>query len=678
MSRVLILAAMLFALTAPALAQPGVLNVQARLIAEHETVAPGQTVTIALEEIIRPGWHTYWINPGAAGEPMKLKWSVPYGWVPGDIQWPTPKQIPVVNLMGYGYEDKVWLLMDFKVSVDARPGDVATLKADATWQVCKEQCVPEEAPLLLQLRIGTKPSVDLGVAADFAAARAKLPTASPWKISYAAGNAIDMFVAAPELAAAHPASAVFFPLTQRVIDDAAPQQLGFADNGLVLRLAPDKHFVNAKAALDGVLVLTSADASVQALKVAALPGVVPKVDFSAASQLGLALALLFAFAGGLILNVMPCVLPVLALKAFALARTDPAHARVEGISYTAGALASFAALGLAIILLQQSGAILGWGFQLQEPLVVAGVALLMFAIGLNLLGVFVLEPVSAGSRFAGKEGATGAFFTGVLAVAVAAPCTAPFMAAALGYALTQSAAVALAVFLALGLGFAAPCLLLSLWPAAIRAVPRPGAWMLRLKQILAIPMYATAIWFAWVLTQQTGLRGFYFLLGAMLAVAIGAYIWTATRPLETRRRNIGALATLVALLVALSCLYVIPGSTASAVATRTDAYTAKRLADIRAQQRPVFVNATAAWCITCLVNEQAVLERASVRQLFAANNVAVLTADWTNRDSAVTQLLRDQGRSGVPLYLYYAPGSSTPVILPQILTEQAIADAIAQ
>ena len=675
MFRVLMFAAMFFALATPANAQLGPLNVQARLIAEHETVRPGQTVTIALEEIIRPGWHTYWVNPGI-GAPTSVKWSAPYGWVPGDIQWPTPKQIPVATLMDYGYEDKVWLLMDFKVSSDAQPGDIATLKGDAKWLVCKEQCVPEEVPLVLQLQIGSATSADLGVAADFAAARAKLPVPSPWKISYAAGSDIDLFVAAPDLASAHAVSVVFFPLKPHVISDAAPQRLGFADNGLVLRLVPHKQFVDSKAALEGVLVLTSADASVQALNVSALPGAIPAVDFSETSQLGFALAMLFAFLGGLILNVMPCVLPVLALKAFALSRT--AHARLEGLFYTAGVLVSFAALGLAIVVLQQSGAMLGWGFQLQEPLVVAGFALLMFAIGLNLSGLFELEPITAGSGLAGKEGAVGAFFTGVLAVAIAAPCTASFiMAAALGYALTQPPLVALAVFLSLGLGFAAPFLALSLWPAAIRALPKPGAWMLRLKQILALPMYGAAIWLAWVLMQQTGLRGLYLLLGAMLAVAVGAIVWTATRAYETRRRNIGAIATLFALLAALSCVYVLRTSPAP-VSERVDAYSAKRLADLRAEQRPVFVNATAAWCITCIVNEQAVLSRASVQRLFSDNNVAVLIADWTSSDPAVTQLLRDQGRSGVPLYLYYAPGSARPVILPQFLTEQVIADAIAQ
>ncbi len=303
----------------------------------------------------------------------------------------------------------------------------------------------------------------------------------------------------------------------------------------------------------------------------------------------------------------------------------------------------------------------------------------MFAIGLNLSGVFALEPITAGGALAEKSGAIGAFFTGVLAVAIAAPCTAPFMAAALGYALTQTMPMALAVFLTLGLGFASPFLVLSVWPAAVRALPKPGPWMVRLKHILALPMYGAALWLGWVLAQQTGTRGVALLVVAMLAVAIGAGVWTATRHQSSRVGTFGGLAVLVALIATLSSLYLLrTGTYRPEVSEQADAFTPQRLDALRAEQRPVFVNATAAWCITCLVNEQVVLSRASVRKLFEDKGVTVLVADWTNRDSAITQLLRDQGRSGVPLYLYYAPGSTAPVILPQILTEDAIAAAIAQ
>lgn len=679
MVRVLTVLALLLAFGAPAAAQAS-RNVEARLFAEHETVVPGQRVTIALEEKIRSGWHTYWINPGDAGAPTNIQWSLPSGWRIGAIQWPTPKRIPIAHLMDYGYEDKVWLLMDATVPADAKPGEVVTLQGKADWLVCKEVCVPEEANLSLTFRIVAPPAkADFAHEREFSEARSKLPVKSPWKISYAKGDVLDLYVAAPELSQAKPVDAVFFPRSSGLIKGAEPQRLGYADSGLVLRLVPGKNIRTLTGAFEGVLVLTSADASKQALQVNALPGAIPTVDFTEGPGLGLALALFFAFLGGLILNVMPCVLPVLALKALALVNANTAKARVEGASYAAGVLATFTALGVVIVLLRQSGAILGWGFQLQEPLVVAGFALLMFAIGLNLSGVFVLEPVTTGNTLASKGGAAGAFFTGVLAVAIAAPCTAPFMAAALGYALTQTTPMAMAVFLALGLGFAAPFLLLSLWPAAIRALPRPGVWMLRLKHILAVPMYGAALWLAWVLSQQVNRSGLLLFVVAALVIAAGALAWTMTRRLDPKGRNIGALTTLATLLIALSCLYGLKTNAApSSASVREDAYTAQKLAALRAEGRPVFVNATAAWCITCLVNEQVVLSRPAVQRMFTDKKVALLVADWTNRNAEITQLLRQHGRSGVPLYLYYAAGSSTPVVLPQILTEQNIAAALNQ
>jgi thiol:disulfide interchange protein DsbD len=355
-----------------------------------------------------------------------------------------------------------------------------------------------------------------------------------------------------------------------------------------------------------------------------------------------------------------------------------AHGREESFAYAVGAIASFAALGLSILILREGGAAVGWGFQLQSPVAVAGFALLVFAVGLNLSGVFEVGSITAGASLTQKSGLTGAFFTGVLAVAVAAPCTAPFMAAALGFALTQGFMMALAVFVALGVGFALPFLVLGMWPRALAFLPRPGPWMLRLKQFLAFPMYGAAAWLAWVLAQEAGPNGVAILLATFVALAMAAWLWTVTR--ETGGRLAGAIAALAVVALSLYGVSRLSGEPAPARAATTsklgEPFTPAKLADYRSAGRPVFVDATAAWCITCLVNEEAVLSKDSVRSAFAARKVAYLVADWTNQDPAITQLLKDNGRSGVPMYLYYAPGAQRPVILPQILTEGSVMTAL--
>ncbi|MEO8302183.1 MAG: thioredoxin family protein, partial [Rhizomicrobium sp.] len=491
---------------------------------------------------------------------------------------------------------------------------------------------------------------------------------------------LDLYVAAPSLAAAHLKSADFFPGRAGLIKNAAPQTVGYAKDGLVLRLAPG---TKVSGLLEGLLVLTSTDGSIQALEVNAAAGPVPAAQFTAAAAAGsgeltLWLAMLFALIGGLILNVMPCVLPILALKALSLANHG-AEGRSESFSYAAGAILSFAALGLAIVALQAGGESIGWGFQLQSPIAVAGFALLVFAVGLNLSGLFEMGSITAGEGLASRGGLVGAFFTGVLAVAVAAPCTAPFMAAALGFALSQSALSALAVFVSLGVGFSLPFLVFGIWPRALAFIPRPGLWMLTFKQFLAFPMYAAAAWLVWVLSLQAGPSGVALILAAMIALALAAWLWSVTRDKTSRGRGIGALLALIVLACGLYGVSLLRNAAAAPTAQTSklgEAYSADKLASLRASNRPVFIDATAAWCITCLVNEEAVLSRDSVKSAFAAKNVAYLVADWTNRDPQVTALLKDNGRSGVPLYLYYAPGAKAPIILPQILTESGVLGAL--
>ncbi|HVZ69122.1 MAG TPA: protein-disulfide reductase DsbD domain-containing protein [Rhizomicrobium sp.] len=683
-------------LPAAAQIEPGP-KVAARLIAERSIVAPGERVPVAFELKMKPGWHTYWINPGEAGAPTELKWKLPQGWQAAEIEWPYPKRLPVGPLMDYGYEGTVWLLTAVQAPQSAKSGDI-TLNATGNWLVCREVCIPEDANLSLKLTVAEQGIANPVLAQQFAAARAKLPQVSPWLASYRAGDdkTLDIFLESPTLASARPVAANFFPLSEGMINGFTEQKLGIADNGIVLRTEPGRKFSwrkfrSTEPELPGVIVLTSADGSVKALSIRAEPGAVPAARFvstaPAAGVVGLPVALIFAFLGGLILNLMPCVLPVLAMKAFAVAQASHGHpqeAPREGLAYGAGAILSFLVLGAAVVLLRAGGQAVGWGFQLQEPIVVAGFALLMFAVGLNLSGVYELSSgVTAGDALTRKGGAIGAFFTGILAVAVAAPCTAPFMAAALGYAITQSAVVAMAVFLALGLGFALPFVAIGLSPALLRLIPRPGAWMLRFKQALAFPMYGAAVWLVWVLALQTGAGGVLAALAAMVLFAFGAWVWGASRDAGVRWRSMANIFSVLAFLSALTALWFVKTAAPHAVTVQisedglhSEPYSAARLDALRAQNRPVFVNATAAWCITCLVNEKVAFSADEVVEAFAKNKVAYLVADWTNRNPEITKLLEANARSGVPLYLYYAPGASTPKVLPQVLTASEVVSAI--
>jgi thiol:disulfide interchange protein DsbD len=669
-------------LAAPAHAQiDSVPKVQARLVAEQDEVAPGGTVQVALEENIRPGWHTYWRNPGDAGAPSEIAWALPQGWQAGAIDWPIPKELPVGPLMDFGYEGKVWLLTRLNVPFDAKPGAVV-VHATASWLVCSEVCVPEDARLTLPLDIGPAPSAPYpDIAAQFAAARAKLPTSAPWPATFAWNKQLDVYFAAGT--DSRVSAARFFPYEGGLIQGIAPQSLGAARGGIVLKLAPEKK-AQPPRVLGGVLELTSGDGTLRAFAVEALPGVVPAAHFGSPATLSLPLALVFAFLGGLILNLMPCVLPVLAMKALAIAGKsgkESRHATHEALAYGLGAVLSFVVLGGVIIALRAGGQTIGWGFQLQELGAVACFALLMFAVALNLSGVFEIPGIGAGQALAGRGGLAGSFSTGALAVAVAAPCTAPFMAGALGFALTQNDTVALGVFAALGVGFALPFTAIGIWPGLRRLLPKPGAWMPRLRQLLAFPMYATALWLAWVLSIQSDPGHLIGLLAVALALAFGLWVLGATQNAQGIRRVLGALPVMLALLAVPAFVTMLRGAPQAATLPAladipSQSFTPMRLSALRAERRPVFVNATAAWCVTCLVNERVALNDARVRAAFRARNVAYLVADWSRRNPDVSDLLDTHGRDGVPLYLYYAPNAADAKVLPQILTPGEVLGAL--
>ncbi len=674
--------------------------VQASLLAEPQAVSGATPFTLAVRMKMKPGWHVYWRNPGDSGLPPEVTWSLPAGFSPGPIQWPAPHRIPIATLMNYGYEDEVTLLVPVTPPPSLDPAEPVRIAAKLTYLVCETECIPGSAELRLTLPVGPA-TPDAANAAVLSGARAAMPVAPVWPMSLSrTGDRIRLDFAATGLKADQIKAATYFPYGETVIDNAAEQVWSVDAQGLHLTLAQgdDKAGIGTlpgvlaveEATGDGTSRLAFAYGDAPAAPAATAPSVAGAASPSpspAATQdpPTLVAAMGLALLGGLILNLMPCVFPVLSIKVLGLvrhAREGAGRVRLHGLAYTVGVLASFLGLAGLLIALKGGGASLGWGFQLQSPIVVAGLAYLMVAVGLSLSGVFHLggRLAGIGDGLARRPGLSGSFFTGVLATVVATPCTAPFMGAAVGFALTQGAGVALAIFASLGLGLALPFLALTLFPGALRFLPRPGAWMETLKQALAFPVYATAAWLIWVLAQQVDARSLLAALLGVVFVGFAAWAWERGRgagPLAERIfQGLAGLAVIavVALGVGLAQDRAAPGAQAAS-ADGIEPFTRARLEALREGKRPVFVNMTAAWCITCAVNETTSLNRPSVKAALKAKGVTYLKGDWTNQNPEITRLLEEHGRSGVPLYLLYA-GTGEPQVLPQILTEGTVLDAL--
>lgn len=649
---------------------------QVALVSEAAAIGPGAPFRIALRQRLAPGWHTYWRNPGDAGQATEIVLALPEGATAGPIDWPTPSRIVYGPLVNFGYEGEVLLPLTVTPPATLAPGEVFTLQAEATWLVCAEVCIPEEGRFSLTLPVAAA-AVASPAALAFVAAEAASPRPSPWAVSAgfdAARGTVTL--AGPGLAPGAVASAFFFPDEPGLIDNTAAQTLRLAEGSLTLGLRRGAGDLPGR--VSGVVAMTDA-AGVRAAYLVEAPVGAPAPE---AARLPLWQAVLLAMAGGLLLNLMPCVFPVLAMKAMAVARMGGAArgaVRAEALSYTLGVLVTFAALGGVMLALRAAGGAAGWGFQFQSPVFVAVMAWLMLLVGLNLSGVFsVGGPVGAGSALAGRGGHLGSFMTGALAVVVATPCTAPFMAAAVGAAFTLPMWGTLAVFLALGLGLAAPYAVLVAWPGLAHRLPRPGAWMERLRQALAFPMYAAAAWLVWVLAQQSGPDGVLMVLGGGLLLGFGAWALGAAQGAEGRGRRFGQAVALASVIGALALLPPLRVASPAVAVTPAGAepWSATRVAALRAEGRPVLVNLTAAWCITCKVNDRVALETEATRGLMAAGGVAYLKGDWTRGDPAITALLRDHGREGVPLYLFYPAGGAAPVLLPQVLTEGILRRAL--
>ncbi|MDD3444169.1 MAG: protein-disulfide reductase DsbD family protein [Zavarzinia sp.] len=647
-------------------------NAEVELVAEGPA-SPGKALTVALRLVARPGWHTYWLNPGDTGFPTTIDWHLPPGFTTGPIQWPLPEALPVGPLVNYGYEGEVWLLSEIVVPADYA-GDTLAITARADWLICADICVPEGADLSLSVPVAEGAAPDPRHALGFEKARALLPLPLPAPlVASRQGEVLEILL--PDVLQAK--TAHFFPADGDVVVAAAPQIL----EGSRLTATLETGFAGER--LGGVLVIESGgwkrgfvvDAAVSGLAPAPVPA-----PGAGVAHIGFFLALLFAFLGGVILNLMPCVLPVLSIKLLSLAGKTPGpEMRRHGIAYTLGVLACFVALAGGLIALRAGGEAIGWGFQLQSPVVVGLLAYLFFGLGLWMLDVvsFGSGLMGMGDRLTRHRGAAGSFGTGLLAAVVATPCTAPFMGAALGFALTRPMLEALAIFVALGLGLSAPFLAVSFVPGLARLVPKPGGWMVRLKKLLAFPLFASTVWLLWVLSVQTGPMAVASAGAGIVLIALAAFVLSEFRGVGSR------LVSLAIAIVALS-LAVAPagapaaGGIAAHGPSGAEAYSPARLAELRGQGRNVFVNLTAAWCITCLVNEQVALDRPAVREALAETDTVYMVGDWTNRDPEITRLLTEHGRSGVPLYVIYPGDGGTPRVLPQLLTEGIVVEALAQ
>lgn len=679
-------------------------HIESELVTQEAGIAPGGTVYVALRQRIVPHWHTYWRNPGDAGEATKIAWTLPAGWSAGDMVWPTPIKARLGPLLDYAYEGEVLIPVPISAPASAQVGTTVSLNADVSYLVCEQVCVPEEAKLTVLLPVvASAPAADPKWGPVIADVLAKAPKPAGLKAVFKLdGQTLKLAVTGGPLKGSDMAGAYFFPYSPKVIEHAADQTIERGPEGLTLSIKPGYDFVGGgtpPAELSGVLSTKAGAWEITAMAgdlptAAAGLGAPPAETTPAGASGGLVGALLFAFVGGLILNLMPCVFPVLSMKAASLAghAHDAGKTRLQGVVFLLGVVATFLALAGLLLVVRAGGAAVGWGFQLQSPLVIAGLALLMLLVALNMSGVFEIgtSVQNVGSGASAKGGVSGAFFTGALAVVVAAPCTAPFMAGALGYALTQPPLVALSVFLALALGFAAPFVAVAFVPGLLKLLPRPGAWMDVLKKGLAFPMYGAALWLTWVFAQQAGPIALGQVLAAGVLAAFGAWLYG----LAQSRRAAGkgwVVSTIVGLLglvaaVALAASAALSAKPPTAAPSSAEApsgpglaaetWSPEKVKDLQAQGRPILVDFTAAWCVTCQVNEKVALSGARVAEAFKAQNAVYLKADWTNRDPVIAKALAEFNRVGVPLYLVYPKNGGPPVILPQLLTEGMVIEAI--
>ncbi len=661
-------------------------HIDVELIPATTSVEPGGTLTLALRLKADEHWHTYWKNPGDSGLATHIAWTLPDGFEDGPILWPAPARIDIGPLANYGYDGEVLLLTDIRVPEHA--SGIVPIRAKASWLVCEEICIPGDAEFSLLLGTGTA-TPNPRWAERIEQTRAALPRVIPGLDVRAQLAGDEWLLTLPQSTAPGLNGLSFFPDEEGWIEYASQQQLFVERDGDVqLRFAATTGG-DRQGRLSGVLVADPGFAgggNAALINTAfsvtdALPPAPP-----AGNRLTLILALGFAFVGGMILNLMPCVFPVVGNKELTVvenSRSSPASLRAHGLLFALGVLVSFWAVAGVLLALRASGATLGWGYQLQSPLVVSALALLFFVLALNMSGVFELGTRAqqlAGSVRA-RSGYVDAFLSGVIATMVATPCTAPFMGAALGFAVTQPAMVSMTVFTALALGMAAPYLVLSFSPKLVGRLPKPGHWMVTLKQALAFPLYLVVVWLVWVLGRQVGIDAVARLMFGITLIGAGLWVYGNWNAASASRARAVAY-TLAAVFVLGGAVIAWPEGSAEREGNLAmtmgdwETWSADSVTAARQEGRAVFVNFTAAWCVTCQINKRFVLNKESVQTRFRESNIVLMVADWTNRNSEIGAAIESLGRSGVPVYVMYPAADGQPIVLPELLTESLVLDAI--
>ncbi len=678
------------------------------LVAEVNSIQAGQPFWISMRMSLAPHWHVYWINPGDAGAAPSIKWELPEGFKAGDIQWPYPERVPLDEFVNFGYEDDVDFLIEITPPQTLPAGKEMTLKASVHYLICKDICIPESGDLSLTLPVSAgKAEANPAELTNFANARAKLPIKSAdWQIAASISDTTLYVSASPPTWFSDEISQIeFYPEEEYLIHNSAPQPLTKVGNGyqVAIPLSPDRE--GDPTEIRGMLVSDigwRGAGSERALQIetAVGKGTLPVGNAAGADGVNsFGLALVFAFIGGMILNLMPCVLPVLSLKILGFvqqAGEDKSKVFQHGLSFTGGVLVSFWILAGALLLLRAGGEQLGWGFQLQSPVFVTILSIFLFLFGLSLFGVFEigtsLMNVGQGNAMQ-QTGNFGSFMSGVTATVVATPCTAPFMGGALGYAISQPPLNSMLIFTFLGLGMAAPYVVLASVPGLLKFVPKPGPWMDSLKQFMGFLLMATVIWLIWVFGSQAGTNAVSALLLVLMFSGMGAWIlgrWGNIMKVKKTRliaQLIAALTIIIPLYFFLSnldFLAVTPDQGSSAIVQEEGAiqwqdFSPQLVSQLREEGKPVFIDFTAKWCLSCQVNKKVAFSSSEVQAAFADKGINAVIADWTNYDATIAKALAEFGRNSVPLYVLYSPDpAKQPIVLPELLTPGIVLDALKQ
>lgn len=688
----------------------GVSHVQASLVAADASIQPGKPFTVALRFVHDPHWHTYWLNPGT-GLPTSIAWTLPAGWTASEILWPAPHVLKDShgNVVGSGYEDELFLPVTITPPAELKTGDKIELKAATDWLMCEDVCIPGSAKLNLAVNVAAEaPKPDAQWGAKIRATLAALPRALPeWKLSASHDDKTVTLTVTPTKPGVPAAKNPHFFSVDSFVDFEKPQQLTpDGQGGFTLKMLMAAEAEKTAKQLVGVVttedswiageklpgMTVAADFSKSASIAAATPsasGLTPQASAAAGSAAGGGLlgTIALAFVGGLILNLMPCVFPVLGIKILGFvnqAGHDRGKIVTHGLTFTLGVLLSFWTLAGALAALRAGGDQLGWGFQLQSPGFVYALAVLLLVFGMNMSGVFEfgLAATSVGGGLQMKSGYAGSFFTGVLATVVATPCSAPFLAPALGAALAVSTVESFAIFTAIGIGLSTPYLLLSIFPQAVKVLPRPGGWMETFKQFMAFPLYATVGYLIWVLAAQTSEEGFRGVLFSLVLVAMGVWMygrWNAPGASPGRARFGQASLLLVGALglwVGWPRAAQAQSSAGGPPEVVWEPWSPETVAKLRGEGKIVYVDFTARWCATCQTNKKIVFHSDDVLQYFAENKIVTLRGDWTNKDPRITAELAAYQRSAVPFNLIWLPGKDQPVILPELLTPGTVLDAL--